>query len=123
LSKLKLVATAAPKVAPPPRPLGKHGAKLWESVNLEFKIDDAGGVELLLSACQALDRAESCREQIDAVGEVISTKTGIREHPLIKAELANRAFVARSIQRLGLDVEAVKAIGRPPSPLGWKGDK
>jgi hypothetical protein len=49
-----------------------------------------------------------------ADGEVIKAKTGWRDHPLLKHELANRAFVTRCIARLGLDVEAVKPIGRPP---------
>jgi hypothetical protein len=117
---LKLVTTDT-KTPSPPRALGQHGLHLWQAVTSEFVIEDAGSVELLVSACQALDRAESCREQIDQVGEVIKTKTGIREHPLLKSELACRAFIARSIARLGLDVEATKAIGRPPQPLGWKG--
>jgi hypothetical protein len=41
------------------------------------------------------------------------TKSGMREHPLLKGELANRAFVCRSLHRLGLNLEVVKPIGRP----------
>ena len=40
-------------------------------------------------------------------------KSGMREHPLLKAELANRAFVCRWLHRLGLNLEVVKPIGRP----------
>jgi hypothetical protein len=90
-------------------------------VNAEYQLEDAGGVELLTGACQALDRAESCREQLDATGEIIKAKTGLREHPLLKHELAAIAFVSRSIARLGLDVEAVRAgPGRPPMK-GYEG--
>jgi hypothetical protein len=32
----------------------------------------------------------------------------------LRAELANRAFVVRSLARLGLDVEPVRPMGRPP---------
>ena len=88
----------------------------------EYLIEDLGGCEILCSACQALDRAEFCREQIDRDGELVKTKAGPREHPLLKAELSNRAYVSRTLQRLGLDVEAVKPIGRPPRPLGWQGE-
>lgn len=110
---LKLVKNT-PNSAIPPRKLGKHGMDLWRSVTGEYLIDDCGGIELLTGACQSLDRAESCRAQIDRDGEMLKTKTGLKEHPLLKAELACRAFIARSIQRLGLEFEAVRASpGRP----------
>jgi hypothetical protein len=52
---------------------------------------------------------------------LILTKSGAREHPLLKAELSNRAFVSRTLARLGLDVEAVRTVGRPGRPQGWTG--
>lgn len=116
--KLTLLKSPGPI---PPRKLGKHGVALWESVMEEYRIDDAGGVAVLLLACEALDRAQACREQIDRDGVVLRTRVGSRDHPALKHELANRAFVVRTIHRLGLDVEALKAIGRPPSPMGWRG--
>ena len=58
----------------------------------------------------------SSRALIDKAGEVIKTKTGIREHPLLKTELAARAFVSWSIQRLGLEFEAIR--GGPGRPGG-----
>ena len=67
-----------------------------------------------MQACQALDRAEACREKIDREGETMRLKAGlVKDHPLLKHELANRAFVTRCIGRLGLDVEAIKPVGRP----------
>lgn len=99
----------------PPRPLGKHGLGLWEAVQAEYAVEDAGGVELLAQACAALDRAEDCRSEIEKDGSVIRSKAGLRDHPLLKHELANRAFITRAIGRLGLDVEAVRNIGRPPA--------
>jgi hypothetical protein len=44
---------------------------------------------------------------------MLKTKSGIREHPLLKCELANRAYVARAISRLGIDGEVAKPVGRP----------
>src|SRR5262245_17010011 len=90
-----------------PRKLGRHGGQLWKTVMHEYQIDDAGGLEMLASACQALDRAERCREAIDDDGEMIRIKGGHREHPLLKHELASRSFVVRTLQRLGLNVEAI----------------
>ena len=90
-----------------------------------YAIDDEGGWELLNLACEALDRAESLRQQIQRDGEVIATRMGIRDHPALKHELANRSFVSKTLVRLGLDVEPVRGIGRPGHGLGiastWRG--
>jgi hypothetical protein len=43
---------------------------------------------------------------------------GIRDHPALKHELANRSFVSKTLVRLGLDVEPVRGIGRPGHGLG-----
>jgi hypothetical protein len=113
-SKLKLIETTKPGGAP--RPLGKHGLALWRSITVEYDISDAAGIELLCLACQALDRAEGCRALIDEHGSaIINQDTGvIRQNPLLRDELANRAFVAKSLERLGLNTEPTKANGRPP---------
>jgi hypothetical protein len=47
---------------------------------------------------------------------------GPRDHPLLKHELAARSFVVRTLQRLGLNMEAVKPTGRPPHGIGWQPD-
>jgi hypothetical protein len=110
---------STPAAPTPPRKLGEHGARLWGAIHADYGIEDAGGVEMLALACQALDRAESCRKTIDDDGEVVRTEGGpLKDHPLIKHELASRAFVARTLQRLGLDVEAIKPVGRPTGTFG-----
>ena len=101
------------KTPPPPRPLGKHGAALWASIHAAYRIDDAGGIEMLAQACAELDAAEDYASHIKKDGAVIRTNGGIKDHPLIKHELAARAFVVRTLQRLGLDVETVRPVGRP----------
>jgi hypothetical protein len=83
-----------------------------------YQIDDEGGRELLALACEALDRAESLRQQIQRDGEVITTRMGIRDHPALKHELANRSFVGKTLVRLGLEVEPVRGTGRPGHGLG-----
>ena len=98
----------------PPRPLGNDGAGLWNAITSSYDISDEGGREILAQACAALDRAEALRAQIDSDGEILRTKTGLRDHPGLRHELACRAFITRSLARLGLDVEAIKPIGRPP---------
>ena len=112
-AKLSVVGTA--EIGPKPsRKLGQHGANLWKAVTTEYVIADSAGIEMLTSACQQLDRAEALREAIDRDGEVIRSKAGLREHPGLKHELAARSFVVRTLARLGLDIEAIRPVGRPP---------
>jgi len=98
----------------PPRKLGKHGMSLWQRVQDEFRIGDAGGVELLAQACAALDRAEALAAGINADGEIIQTRTGLRSHPAVKDETALRALVIRTLERLGITTE--KVLNRPGRP-------
>jgi hypothetical protein len=48
-------------------------------------------------------------------GEIIYLRNVPKAHPAIKDELALRAFVARTLQRLGLTGNHVRPVGRPPS--------
>jgi hypothetical protein len=108
----------------PPRELGRHGRKLWDEVQAAYGITDRGGIELLAQACAALDRAEGLAAAIATDGAIIYSRAGIpKSHPGCKDELNCRAFVVRTLERLGLNVEAVKpGAGRPPSAaLGWTG--
>ena len=45
----------------PPRKLGPAGENLWFRVQNDYRIEDVGGVELLMQACLAQDRAEERR--------------------------------------------------------------
>jgi hypothetical protein len=92
---------------------------LWRSVQHAYRIDDAGGTELLAQACAAADRVEALAERISADGEVVSTRAGPKAHPALRDELAGRAFIVRTLERLGLNVETIKPIGRPSK--GWRG--
>jgi hypothetical protein len=88
-------------------------------VHAEYEIPDAGGIELLTLACQARDRAAECRAQIDKDGLTLTTERGVFAHPLLKHELQAQAFVARTLARLGLDVEPIRPnVGRPPGLVG-----
>jgi hypothetical protein len=120
-SKLTVISNSL-HVQKPPRKLGRHGMALWQRITNEYGVEDAGGVEMLAQGCAALDRAEACGAQIEKDGEMLRTKTGLKEHPLLKHELAARSFVVRTLQRLGLDVEAIKPIGRPAGG-GYRGDE
>ena len=102
----------------PPRTLGEAGQALWDAVQNEFRIEDCGGVELLMQACLAADRAEALAARIDKDGETIHTAMGLKAHPCLKDELAARSFICRTLQRLGITDEAIRPIGRPPRSFG-----
>jgi hypothetical protein len=98
---------------PPPRKLGQHGMELWRTIMAEYQLEDRGGIELLCQACGALDRVEELSERIASDGAVITVRGVPKPHPALAAELAARALVCRTLERLGLNLEAVKPIGRP----------
>ena len=123
--KLQVIAAAPASAVPaPPCKLGAVGMSLWSDITASYEFGDRASYETLAQACAAADRAERCREQIDADGEMLRTKLGVRDHPLLKHEIAARSFVVRTLARLGLDLEPVRAgAGRPPSGgigLSWK---
>jgi hypothetical protein len=99
---------------PPPRKLGDPGLSLWTQIQSEFRIDDVAGIELLMQACLAADRAEALAAAIDEDGERVHTKQGLKAHPCLKDELAARSFIVRTLQRLGLVDEVIRPVGRPP---------
>ena len=103
----------------PPRKLGTPGLSLWDSIMSEYQIEDRGGIELLMQACEAADRVAQLGQKIDADGLMLESRTGPKSHPLLKDEVANRAFICRTLERLGLNLEAVKPMGRP-SGVAWK---
>jgi len=112
--RLTVVPTKLNPLAPPAT-LGEAGSKLWARIQSEFRVDDAPGQEMLLRICGAADRLEEYDEIISRDGPVVRTKTGVKDHPLLKHELAARAFIVRALHRLGFDIEPTRdTVGRPP---------
>jgi hypothetical protein len=103
----------------PPRPLGEHGMRLWRAVVAEYEISDVAGRELLCLAAQGLDRAEALAAEVAADGMTVRGRAGPKAHPAIKEELAARSFVVRTLGRLGLNFEPLRAgPGHPPNLRG-----
>ena len=111
-----------------PSTLGQAGADLWRRITSAYQIDDVGGQQMLFEICSAADRVSALRQRIDQDGEIITVRGVPREHPGLKAELAGRAFIVKTLPALGLDVEPTRsAAGRPGGGPGitWRelGDK
>jgi hypothetical protein len=111
---LELVPKPDATVPKPPRKLGVQALSVWNRILTEYVIDDAPGLELLYQCCCACEQIERMRAQIEADGEMIRVGRGYREHPLLKAELANRAYVSRALAKLGLAPDSLRSPGRPP---------
>jgi hypothetical protein len=114
-SPLKIVRKPESSGLQPPRTLGEPGRNLWERIVAHYDLTDAGGAELLLLACQSLDRAEALRTQIDTDGEIQYVKNVPKAHPAIRDEINCRKFIAATFSRLGLALEVpTRPVGRPP---------
>lgn len=112
--KLQLVGQTDADPLAPPATLGKAGREQWNTIQSEYGITDSGGLALLAQACAAIDEIAECAEIVARDGHMIRGKSGVKEHPLLRHSLALRAFVCRTLQRLGLNLEPVRpAAGRP----------
>jgi hypothetical protein len=111
------------RIPQPPCVLSTVGMSLWRDIVTSYEFSDRASYETLGQACSAADRAEQCRVQIEQDGPVIKLRGVVRDHPLLKHELAARSFVVRCLARLGLDLEPTRGIGRPPGGIGitWRG--
>jgi hypothetical protein len=119
--KLSVVKSGTSGIQPP-RPLAAAGQSLWDRVQSDYVVDDVSGVEILCIACEAADRVSTLRAEIDRDGEIIRSRNAIKSHPGLRDELAYRAFIVRTLQKLGLNFEPVKAPGRPGQGFGWRPD-
>ena len=93
--QLKLVGSTRKNPHSPPSTLGKAGASQWRTIMNEYAITDSGGKAILLQICSAVDNLHDCDVAIARDGAMISSRTGLREHPLLKQRLALRAFITR----------------------------
>jgi hypothetical protein len=107
-SSLSLVASAR---IDPTRKLGKAGLELWSAIMEAYVIDDPAGIELLMLACGAADRVAELNAAISKEGVTVRTKTGPKAHPALRDELQNRAFISKQLERLGLNLEAIRPTG------------
>jgi hypothetical protein len=118
-SPFTVVGETAENGLKPPRKFGPAGESLWTKVQNDYQIRDIGGLELLTQICIATDRAEALAAAIEADGERIVTKGGPKAHPCIREETSVRAFICRTLQRLGITDQPVQPMGRPGKDLGW----
>jgi hypothetical protein len=99
----------------PPKSLKKAGRNLWNSIQDQYGIDDAGGLAHLLTACRSEDDLERMRGTVARDGDTITDRFGQkREHPLLGAIRGLEAVKRQALKSLNLDLEPLRdKPGRP----------
>jgi len=94
---------------PSPSHLSPSAAEWWRTT-VEAYVLHEHHLRLLQLACEAWDRAQEARAQLEDEGlTVTGTEGGIRPHPCVAIERDARLAVARLVRELDLDAE-------PPAP-------
>jgi len=97
----------------PPQHLKRPGKRLFRRIQTEYGITDAGGIALLVRACECQDRLAAAWKIIDEEGEVTRDRYGnSRLHPAMALEKDARAGFLQAMKQLNLDVEPLKIPGR-----------
>jgi P27 family predicted phage terminase small subunit len=97
----------------PPKHLKRPGRKLFRQIQTEYGITDAGGISLLVRACECQDRLAAVWQIIAEEGEVTKDRYGNpRLHPAMTLEKDARAGFLQAMKQLNLDVEPLKPPGR-----------
>jgi len=96
------------KLPTTPKDLSAAGKRLWRKILADWPIVDAAHLEILREALLARDRAESCRRQINEVGELVVDRFNQQKpNPLLPHERDARSAFIQGIKALGLDPSEV----------------
>ncbi|MCC5869601.1 MAG: hypothetical protein JJU27_13960 [Gammaproteobacteria bacterium] len=89
---------------------------MWDAIATEYGIADSAGLQLLLAAARAAQRAQEAREAIERDGLLVSDRFGVlRAHAAVAIERDARASMLLALKQLHLDVEPLRdGPGRPP---------
>ena len=107
----------------PPDHLSADARAFYSGLAAEYSINDAGGLALLQAASEAYMRAGEARAIIERDGPLVTDRHGqLVQHPAVRMELAARAQMLTALKQLRLDVEPLKAVGRPgvPTSPDWR---
>lgn len=107
-----MTKTTKPK---PPRHLKAAGARLWADLVDEYGIHDSGGLALLTTAAECLDRMRAAQASIATAGELVTDRYGAPKlNPACGLEKDARAGFLTAMKSLHLDLEPPQPVGRPP---------
>lgn len=100
-------------LAPPAR-LSVEAQEQWTAFTLEFDFDDQS-LMILLTSLEAFDRMRQAQRELAEHGSLtFVTRYGEpKPHPASAVENRSRAAYVAGLKSLGLDLEPLKAPGRP----------
>ena len=84
----------------------------------EYNLQDSAGLELLAQCCQAVRAPNPCGKLSLATGRSSTEEPAPENTWRSSSNWANRAFVARTIAKLGLSFQAVRPFPGRPGGLG-----
>ena len=101
----------------PPAGLSREAKKWWREITDEYGISDSGGLLLLRTALEALDRMRQAQKAIKKDGATVLDRFEQRKpHPLLVIERDSRAAMIQALKALNLDV--IPLHDRPGRPGG-----
>ena len=112
--KLTLAVPPVDGGSTPPPTLSPAAQSLWTRLTDEYDFSDLLGRVMLEEGLICWDRARAATETIAREGAVLGGAGKARRHPAVGIERDARAQAIRIFRELGLNLEPVKPIGRPP---------
>jgi phage terminase small subunit len=99
----------------PPKSLDAAGRELWQELQAEYDISDAGGLRLLRTACECRDLDVAAMAIARSEGLCQTDKYGQkRPHPMLSVARDARAQMLTALKALNLSVEPIQdGPGRP----------
>ena len=103
----------------PPAPPAhlSSSARLWWQTTVDRYVLQEHHLRILQLACEAWDKAQIARQQIEQEGLTVTGREGMRPHPCIAIERDARMAVARLVRELDLDTEPPVADRVGPAAL------
>ena len=92
-----------------PEHLKTAGAELWTNIQKEYGVVDSGGLALLATACECLDRMRAAQAAIEAHGELVLDRYGAPKlNPATQLEKESRAGFLLALKQMNLDLEPLR---------------
>ena len=101
----------------PPKAVSTEAKRWWRAIQVEFEINDPGGLAILACAAKAFDRMREAQALIKSQGMTTSDRFGqVKTHPAVLIERDSRSQILAALKQLNLDVEPLNE--RPGRPNG-----
>jgi P27 family predicted phage terminase small subunit len=105
----------------PPKHLRRETKRWFVEVVSSWELE-AHHLRLLILACEAWDRGQQAREQIERDGLTTPTReNGLKLHPAARVESDSRLAFCRCLRELDLDIAPPAEAKRPPSLRSIRG--